>query len=300
MIFELTDSLAEKILFAMENQEEEFVLDVNSKNVIPISDIPESPDEENICSLPFWSSSDGYNLLETFAETLRAPVIRRELKAVLANGRGVFRNYKNVLKKYPEIESRFQKFKVKEMRLRLMDWYNALRESWGLEKLSQESDDYGDLLLSDFVFREYDFLKDENCIAFLKKDRSEELKGEFSGALGQALAHIWQCQTTVQPKSVDGFVCHTQADDFAGCLLYESLDCAEKTAILSVCFVHQNYRGLGIARELLANCISKLKERGFYLFVIADSMISEETGTMLSQMGFEKKGFAFVVNLQQD
>ena len=75
MIFELTDSLAKEILFYMENQEGEFVFDVSSKTVLPISAVDESSDEENICSLPSWSSKDGFILLERFTDGVRSKKI---------------------------------------------------------------------------------------------------------------------------------------------------------------------------------------------------------------------------------
>ena len=39
------------------------------------------------------------------------------------------------------------------MRQEIFDWYNALRESWGLERIGEEPEDTGDLVLEDFRFR---------------------------------------------------------------------------------------------------------------------------------------------------
>ena len=303
MIFELTDSIAKEILFYMENQEGEFVFDISSKTAVPVSDLDESSDKENICSLPSWSSTDGYTVLESFTENLKSKKIQRDLETVLANGRGVFRNYKSVLKNYPAIERRFYKFKEKKMRLRLVEWYNSLRESWGLERLEndEESEDsLKSLLYEDFSFCKYIPQKDMECIQSGAQNIAKEILEDNPDELGKALADIWLKRFTFNsPESVNGFVCRTLSDDFAGCILFsECLSGTKKTAALSVCFVNQNYRGLGIAKELFSLCVSYLKTREIQWFIIADSAIPQALEPLLlEQFGFKKIGVCFVANL---
>ncbi|MBQ7159749.1 MAG: GNAT family N-acetyltransferase, partial [Treponema sp.] len=92
MIFELTDSIAQSIIFAMENQGETFVLDAKTGAVVPAEN--QSADEDVIYSLPRWDSHDGFELLESFVSNLHAPKAKADLKHVLIAGRGVFRNFK--------------------------------------------------------------------------------------------------------------------------------------------------------------------------------------------------------------
>lgn len=300
MIFELTDSIAKEILFYMENQEDEFVFDALSKKVLPISQADELSDEENICSLPSWSSKDGFTLLEHFTDSLKSKKIRSELKNVLINGRGVFRNFKIVLKKYPEIERRFYRFKEKEMRVRLMEWYNALRETWGLEKLEDEIDESENLLYEDFAFHKYNMLRDRGCIASGASAIADEILEDNPDELGKALAEIWLKHTdSFGSESVNGFVCRTLSDEFAGCLLFsECLSSTKKAVALAACFVAQNYRGLGIAKELFSICFSDLKIRGVQWFIIADSAIPQAIEPLLiNHFGFKKTGACFVATL---
>ncbi|MBQ3671014.1 MAG: hypothetical protein II921_05995 [Treponema sp.] len=300
MIFELTDSLAKEILFYMENQEGEFVFDVSSKTVLPISAVDESADEENICSLPSWSSKDGFILLERFTDGVRSKKIQTELKAVLANGRGVFRNFKIVLKNYPEIERRFYKFKEKEMHLRLMEWYNALRESWGLEKLEEDSEESENLLYEDFTFHAYNPERDKDCVALGASAIADEILEDNPDELGASLARIWLGRFDFfRSEGVNGFVCRTLSDDFAGCLLFsECVSPTKKAVALAACFVAQNYRGLGIAKELFSVCFSELHTRGVQWFIIADSAIPQGMESLLiNQFGFKKTGTCFVATL---
>ncbi len=317
MIFELTDLISKEIIFAMENQNETCFFDSKSKKVISATELEANfqeeeinRDEENIYSLPAWSSGDGYKVLEKFTQSLHSPKIQKELETVLANGRGVFKNFKNVLKSYPEIYRRFDIFKENEMRLRLMDWYNALRELWGLEKLEQEyyendglSDKYDDLLREDFLFREYDSIRDKNLIDENSSAISEELIEKYPGELGQVCAQLWEHQYKEGlSDTVNGFVCRTLEDEFAGCLLYSTIKTAraEHTVSLSACFVNQNYRGLGIAKELFSISISYLRNHGIHWFVIANQAVPQILESTLSQLGFEKKDSIFVAKLSTD
>jgi GNAT superfamily N-acetyltransferase len=297
MVFELTDSLAEKLVHAMENQEEHFVLDAGSCAVVLAEDA--EADEENFYTLPSWSSEDGYKMLESFVSSLYAPLVREELRQVLISGRGVFRNFKNVLKAYPEVERKFHFYKERKMRSLIFDWYNALRESWGLEKLGQEIEEIDDLVHEDFVFREYNPEQDKDCVALGAGAVAEEFKTMWPGEEGQAAAVLWsrQCEYG-SPAGVYGFVCRTLSDEFTGCILVSPCpSSAKKTVIVTSCFVLQNYRGLGIGGELISACLSHLRERGIQWVIIADTIMPKTMEPLLTRIGFEQTDFGFAADL---
>ena len=101
MTFELTKSVIDDIIFSMEDQNSEFVFDAEGSCVVPLdsflqTEAEELEENENIYPLPRWTSDDGFKIMEEFVEVLRIPSVKEELEQILANGRGVFRNYKNV------------------------------------------------------------------------------------------------------------------------------------------------------------------------------------------------------------
>ena len=154
--FELTETLADDIIFAMEDQSSESLVDSQHGVVVnAYNDDCDREDEGRYYSVPQWTSEDGFNLMEEFTSDLHVPQAREALLSALHSGRGVFRNFKSVLKSYPEVEKKWFAFKNKEMRRCVNDWYNGLRESWGLEKLNQTVEETADLLHDDFLFREY-------------------------------------------------------------------------------------------------------------------------------------------------
>lgn len=302
MIFELTESLITDIIFAMEDQNSQFALDSASKSILPLDALTmeEFSEEENIIPLPDWSSRDGFMLLEDFSETVRIPKIRSELKEILANGRGVFRNFKDLLKKYPQIERKFHSFKEKKMRSHIYEWYNSLRDSWGLEKLSQDFEEYDQLTQEDFDFTEYNPKRDGDCIQQEAEEISNEIKGDFPGEAADAISQLWLKRfSNINASNLGGIVCHTLTEEFAGCLLYSRFpSIAENTAHITAFFVNQNYRGLGIARELFSHCISNLKEHGIHFLIIADS-VPEFLEPLLTRCGFQKKGTVFIAKLAE-
>lgn len=298
MFFELTDSLAQSILYAMENQEQQYVLDAAHSLLVAESQ-GITVDEEAYYSLPSWNSSDGYNMLESFVFSLGESNAKSALKDVLVTGRGVFRNFKHVIKAYPEVERRWHRFKDKQLRARLMEWYNALRESWGLEALSQDFDEYDDLTEQDFTFSAYNAGKDKACIAEFSNAIAEELEQRLQGELGQAAATLWQQRyASVALEEKNGFVCRSLTDEFAGCILTASVPSSSKeTVVITDFFVVQNYRGLGIARELLSLCLLRLKERGVHWCIIAETALPPILDSLVARMGFERKEFALVADI---
>ena len=304
MVFELTESLIDDIIFSMEDQNSEFVFDSKSASLVPldcllVSEQDELGENENIYPLPEWTSDKGFEIMERFAENVRVPKVREELQRVLANGRGVFRNFKNVLKEYPHIEKRFHNFKKSEMRAVVVEWYNSLRESWGLEKLNQDFEEYNELTQEDFEFHPYNHQKDNDCVVSEANKVAEEIKAVFGGNMAKAIAHFWLRKFNYEsPADIDGIICRTLSEEFAGCLLFSKCESFAKNVVaLTAVFVNQNYRGLGITRELFSRGISYLKKSGIQSFIIVDSVIPDYLEPLLTRCGFEKKGSAYTLEL---
>lgn len=303
MFFELTDSLESDILFAMEDQDVLCVLDASQKKIVPSESV--TVDEEIYYSLPEWTSGDGYELLKDFTNNLNAPLAREDLKRVLIGGRGVFRNFKNVLKSYPIVERKWHFYKNACMKKRLNEWYNVLRESWGLEKLERSEVDFLDeteeLVQDDFIFHEYDSAKDRNDIEKGAFAVAQEFREQFSGEVGYAISDVWQRQSMyADDKQKYGFVCRSQSNDFTGCILFANCpSSSRKTVVLTDFFVLQNCRGLGIGKQLLLKCLTGLKEHGIQWILVINTTIPETIKPLLTQLGFEKHDFGFLVDLLQ-
>ncbi|MBP5752190.1 MAG: GNAT family N-acetyltransferase [Treponema sp.] len=312
MTFDLTDELLDDIIFSMEDQGGIWYVDssdgqIASEDMMTEITLEEGEArEDDFYPLPLWSSDDGYGLMEEFTKDLHAPDARKDLRQAISGGRGVFRNFKNVLKQYPEVERKWHLFKNEKMKEKVRSWYNDLRESWKLERLEEAEfgePDTDEIVQNDFVFSEYDSSRDRNDVERGFNQLTEEYVKEFAVQydehLGSALVSLFKRSALVSENCEKaGFVCRTMSDDFAGCLLTDfCLSQAKKTAEILYFFVNRDSRGLGIGDSLLLKSMAFLKERGVRRVVIATTSVSETMKPLLEKNGFEKIGPGYVADL---
>jgi len=298
MEFSLTDQLVEQIIAAMDNQEVCFVVDAQTESLVEVTDSVKA-DDINYYALPEWKPADGFTLREAFVNVLHVPLVHEELQNVLHSGRGVFKNFRNVLREYPDVDKRWHIFKYKFMTNRINEWYNSLRQVWGLEKLDYFSEADEDLVHDDFSFDAYNSADNQkeilfNTSAFLT-DESSELPDEIKNALYELwLTQFKKCDATGQI----GFMCHSQADEFAGCITASVMtESQDKTMILTSLFVPETFRGLGIATELLAMLLSELKSAGKNWILLPNIIIPEFLEPLLIRTGFQKIRAGFIAEI---
>jgi ribosomal protein S18 acetylase RimI-like enzyme len=266
MQFELDSILLDQILFFMEDQDGDFVLDTHEGLVISTDDFigDDDPDEDRYISIPEWDSAEGYKLMERFSAGLRNALVREELSAALNRGRGVFRAFKNTLAQYPETEKMWYAYKDREMKRKVIAWYNALRETWGLELIGEEPEDISGLALEDFRFRQ-GTAADLNCAEELRRACQSGVGTADDAAGGAAGGAAEIAGQDIIPAAVSGlgewvfpgdicFAVETAGGEFAGYVSAVRLDGA-----LRVCAVEvkPEYRGLGLGKTLIARLLEQ-------------------------------------------
>jgi ribosomal protein S18 acetylase RimI-like enzyme len=150
MQFTLTAQMIDKIGFAMEDQKEQFAVDAETGELVPLSTTADDP--ERYVQLPRWGSAEGFHLMESFVTSLENPVYREQLTHALTTGKGVFRTFKDVLKQSKEIEKLWFLYKERKLKGVIISWYNTMREARGLERLPAEPEETEELVASDFSF----------------------------------------------------------------------------------------------------------------------------------------------------
>lgn len=303
MEFKLSDSLIDDIIFAMEDQNKEFLIDAENCCVVDAEFDFEKieADEESFYSLPAWTSADGYDLLESFTNDLRSPSVRSELRAVLTGGRGVFRNFKDTLAKYPEMLKLWREYKQKFMIQKVLAWYGDLQESWGLERLSIDENDFSqtdELVEDDFVFEEFVPEKHGKIILDQCETIAKECREKYDSELGSMIGDFYSgLSGNTVAENKFGYICRSQSDEPAGSILFTGFAKNIKT---SVCFtdfyVPQNYRGLGLGKVLLEKSLALLKDRGVKRILVLNS-IPEPMESLLTGFNFEKLGTGYILNL---
>ncbi len=299
MTFTLNDSLLNKIQSALENQEQKFVLDAAQGILVQKTNQLEG-DNENFYELPEWDSAAGFALRESFVNNLKAPLAHDELQEVLHSGRGVFKNFRNVLKKYPEVEKKWHIFKNRNMLNYINDWYNGLREIWGLEKLDYVPESDESLIHDDFTFEAYNPALDKKDLILLMQADFKARNDNLDPELLQAIYDIWLKQfETTDSNNNFGFICRSFSEDLAGCITVSSLSGRqEKVVVLTNLFVPASFRGLGIGSELISMCLSELKKLGKSWFIMPDTFVPDFLEPLLFRSGFEKIESGYAVRLQ--
>ncbi len=298
MEFELSDELISQIIFSMEDQNGKYVLDPQAGLLCKKDGIP----RENIANyyeLPEWNSICGFKMMERFVSVLHNPLAREELRSVLLSRKGVFRNFKNTLKSYPEVERLWYSFKDAEMKQLIIRWYNVHRESWGLEKLGEELEEYDSVVYDDFTFRYAETQEDQSMIQLCEEDFAEEIQEKWHGDLGNALSYLWDYRSSDDSSDIYfSIIAETVSGEFAGYVKTSPvIPGSIKTVMLPSLYVVKKYRGLGLGRQLLATCLSHLLERGTRWAIISSLIIPEQFVPVLLQNGFSQSGTGFILDL---
>jgi len=298
MQFELTPEVIDQITFAMENQESGFSFDTETSVVIQDQALAEK-DPERYLAIPDWGSADGFHLMEKFVASLRNPVAREKLRAALGSGKGVFRSFKNALKEQEEIEKLWFSFKDRELKLRVVEWYDDLCERWGWERIppEPEEDETGELVLSDFEFG----LETGDRLALVRSYDREAFFEIHSGLPPVIVDERYRLSRSgVDPAAASSLVLSalTPEGELAGFVwaVEESYD-ADSTRdappfgslrLLRAVqlYVLSEYRGLGIAKALIGHLCAIAVERGGWRLSIDLAGGGEVLQDFLEEMGF--------------
>ncbi|WP_319558771.1 UPF0158 family protein [Marispirochaeta sp.] len=305
---ELTPELIDQIIFGMENQISYYYLDMEMGRVEEESQLDENQqsDEERYVLIPRWSSADGFQLMERFVDSLRNPVFRERLRDALASRKGVFRNFKNILKERDDIQRLWFQFKEREMRSRVLEWYEQVCDALGYQKLGPEPEETEDLVLSDFVI---------SSAEPEVRDRLEEydLKAfrESCGDNPQDLTHLlFLARRSLIPKDPDKLVVFkaaTPEGETAGLIWGTDawlspqatafFDEDPGVSFLMQFYVMPEFRGLGLAKLLLDTYIHEAYNREMKRVILDLWGSAQSMGRILDEYGFYSYRSSFYLDL---
>ncbi len=299
MVFNLTEKLANEIVQALENQEQTFMVRAENSTLVPFDSA--SLDEHIFYSLPEWDSKNGFELRESFVRKLHSPIAKEELQRILYSGRGVFKNFKNELKNYPEVEKLWHRYKNKKMLELINNWYNSLREVWGLEKLEKELEETSGLVEEDFTFCQYtqnhknEIIKNLYSAAFF--GQSED---DIPQAISETVFDIWRKQfDNGENNEQTGIICHSLLNEFAGCITSAPVSKrTEKVVVITSFFVPLKFRGLGIGTQLLTSYLSLLRTLNKKWILLAFTAIPDSLQALLLHFGFKKTDSGFLAEIK--
>ena len=121
------DQILSEIMFGIENQDVDYMLDIGTGNLYSseMADV-EPSSEENLVELPPWTSSDGYQLMVSFTNACLDSQLKQKLVDELnSKSRGVFRRFRDVLAQNPEDLKQWYDFKDRRMKSYIKSWYRT-------------------------------------------------------------------------------------------------------------------------------------------------------------------------------
>jgi GNAT superfamily N-acetyltransferase len=288
--FPLTEQFVSQIIFAMEDQRHRFVVDRASGEVFRDDDLEPGAARERRAALgqpqeaggdepaaldgveggnaqfvpiPTWGPAEGFHLRERFVLKLRNPIFVEMLREALSSGQGVFRRFKEILRKNHEIERLWFSFKDKEMRQVVEQWYESERELSGLERLATGGEPPLELVASDFSILRGEARHVEPS---LKLD--QKVLGElYAGVEPRLLAGLrpGPYSRAGLPPLLDTRSLFLAAElaggEFAGFAWAAAEDPASWRLVQLA--VRKHFRGIGLGTQLLRRLILEARDSGY-------------------------------------
>lgn len=300
-MFELDDATIDELLFAMENQSLDFMVDAESGTIVMMGDDALDSGYESLeggadlLDPPKWTSADGFSLMESFASGAGDPIARNELHAALTRGRGVFRAFKTALEAYPDMERRWFDFKRASMAKRIHAWYDEARTARGLERLGPEPEEADDLLSDDFSFRLAD------------RDAWPECKPLFRRGLEEALSAFPEPlveyeYTTMEREISEGgreglvlAIAEAAGGAIAGIAAARKVFVSDSSfGKLVYLYVAPEHRRLGLGRRLAEATRARLEKDGIPRFIVDMAFAPAGFGTSMAAYGYEAFGTRYI------
>ena len=258
----LSHEIIDQIIFGMENQDQHFVFDLETLEVVGEDSEPGVGSRPLNVGLPEWNSTMGFNLMEKFVANLRNPIYREILRESLAAGKGVFRRFKNALKEREEIEQLWYQFKEREMRQYVVDWFVAIQEARDLESVElEEEEETTELVISDFLMVYPDEAEMGEYADF---DRSSFYEN-FPDLPREVVAAYYQSLNRELRK--DGLLrAETPEGELAGFLCFGETEAGgdERFGMSRIIqlYILPEFRGLGLAKAVFDRYLTDAYRRG--------------------------------------
>jgi len=262
----LTDEFLYQIIFCMEDQSNQYCLDLKEGILCQVGFVEQrrQEDPQRFLAIPEWFPSDGFRTMEKFVSTLRNPVYREQLREVLQSGKGVFRQFKDVLHGQPALERLWYYYKDKEIRRRIYLWYETHDEVCRLSRLGEAPEDGTDELIKE------DFLLTGEASSWMEAIQRvggrlvstlRDTGRQIDSLVAQQLEDAWRFQPEDQ-----FLVALSNTGLFAGFICYHVM--AEGIVDLRCFGVEEEFQGLGLFRYLFTSLCGQLATLGLRELVV--------------------------------
>lgn len=292
---QLTRELIDQIIFGMENQGEDFFLDLSKGLVLDTSRMEEGKEDYQI-PLPSWKPSDGFLVMDQFVSSLNNPIYKEDFKRILHSGRGVFRKFKDMIKEQPGMERHWYRFKQREMQTIILKWLETYEDYLDLCHLGQEPEWLEELILTDFSLSEDEEEKLEE-INRLDQQIWKELFSEYPQSYREEMIARYRRQKSIVPDDNNHvMILQDSQGALAAFLWYEK---KEQLLLIRSLYTVPTYRSMGLATQLLTRVIEKHgKEESTEWMEVAPIPAEPRLEQLFYSLGFQREGAGLILNCQ--
>ncbi len=272
----LTEFLLDTILFAMEDQSDIYYLDLLKGNVVSDqekrmldwendNEKEEMSDEERYIDIPEWQPSNGFLVMEKFANQVRNPIYKEKLLDALQAGKGVFRRFKDIIGEQPSLEREWFAFKDDQLKREVYAWYREHNGALQLLDLDIEPEELtDDILQEDFVIASStETLPLEEILALQTSLHEEMQRGNSTQK--HALRLLEPKLQTLQDMQF--LYARTGEGELAGFISYKTI--GQHTVEIVFFGNKREYRGMGLFRFLFDHFCRQAARKGYTTVIVS-------------------------------
>ncbi len=287
-----------QVVYCMENQQEEYLLNLDTLEFVTRSSLQNSLDamaNPVLIPIPSWEPSDGFRVMEAFTIGLGNPHYREKLRLVITSGGGVFRKFKNILKESPWLMAQWHAFKNSYMQQIVLSW---IQESEALREVL--------LLAEEGIPESTENIFFEDFLASSMKEEERKEVVDFLQNLAKVAPHLIYMEGADFLPHIEGARDIIIIRDPLGELVAltgiaplrgKDPNSQESVYTSNITAIDPRVEGIGLWEHLLSLALTYIEETGATQFITTEIPYREGRDKILHQTGFQRKSIRYEISL---